>query len=113
MELSEGLPCVKPFSVSLRRITPPVQTSLMARDRILMRLHASILAPAHRAQGQHIADLIPPARQHIFRFPPQGKIRRRDDLDKVHVIKRRVVGHLLGVVERVNVVVGPGRALSA
>lgn len=78
-----------------------------------MRLHAAILAPSHRAQRQNIADLIPSARHHIFRFPPKGKIGRRNDLDKVHVVKRRIIGHLLGPVERVDVVVRPGRALRA
>lgn len=78
-----------------------------------MRLHTAILAPSHRAQGQNIADLIPAARHQILGFPPEGQIRCRDDLDKVHVIKRRIVRHLLGPIQRVDVVVRPGRALRA
>ena len=104
---------MKPIGVSFRRIAPAVQTSLMARHRILMCLHAAILAPSHRAQRQNIADLIPSARHQILRFPPKGKIGRRDHFDKVHVVEGRIVGHLLGPVERVDVVIGPGRALGA
>ena len=107
------LPSVKPFGVSLRRIAPAVKTSLVARHRILMRLHTAILAPSHRAQGQNIADLIPAARHQILGFPPEGEVRGRDDLDKVHIIERRIVRHLLGPVKRVDVMVRPGRALRA
>lgn len=76
-----------------------------------MRLHTAVLAPSHCTQRQNVADLIPSARHQILRFPAEGKIRRRNHLDKIHVVERRIVGHLVSPIKRVDMVVGPRRAL--
>jgi len=44
-------------------------------------------------------------------LPAQRKLRGRHDLDKVHVVVVGIVGLLMGVVQRIQVVVRPGHVL--
>lgn len=78
-----------------------------------MRFYTSVYAPAHGADGEKIADLVPSAGDRVLGFPAQGQVGRGNDFDKVHVVECWVVGHLLGPVERVDVVVGPRGTLGA
>ena len=69
-----------------------------------MRLDAAVAVDAVRAEGRGIRV---PVRDDGFRAERQ--VRGRHDLDEVHEVVRRVVGRLVGVVERIEVVVRPGQ----
>lgn len=71
-----------------------------------MRLEAAVVVDAVRAQrqmlGRHRVESRTPSRA-------QWQVRRRDDLDKVHVIVCALIGGLAGRVEGIEMVVCPGQ----
>ena len=44
--------CVNLLLVAITSVTPPVQATLVARDRVLMRFEAAVIIDAVRAQRQ-------------------------------------------------------------
>jgi hypothetical protein len=86
------------------------KTPLMRCDGILVGLDASRLALAIAAQFDHLVRYIEDG---IRSLPTQRKIRGGHDFDKVHVIVQVLVRLLLGVIEGIEVVVGPRHALLA
>ena len=81
------------------------QIPLMAGHGILMRLNAALfIGQAIPAQlNQLVRDIQYTARP----LPSKRQVRRRHDLDEVHEVERLLVGMLLRVVQRVEVVVRP------
>ena len=95
--------------VALGGIVAAGEAALVARDRVLVRLDAAVGRGAERAQLGVV--LLAESRPRLF--PAQRQVRGRHDLDEVHVVEVDVVGLLVGAVERVHVVVGPGEVLGA
>lgn len=93
--------------MTLLRIIAPGQAALMARNAILMRLHASIASIPECAKANTVILLpIRPVLRRLL-LPAQRQVRSRHDLDKVHEIVVRIVRLLLGVVQGIQMVVRP------
>jgi len=101
---------MQPLPVTLGSIITARKTPLVAGNRILMRLDTPVAALSKRT------ELIPVVLRSVGRVPSvpaQREIRRRHDLDKVHVVVIRVVGLLVGSVQGVQMMAGPRRVLAA
>lgn len=95
--------------MALRRVVATSAAPLVARHRVLVRLNAAIIILSKRTERcgvvrHHIAILL---------LPAQRQVRSRHNLDKVHIREVRVVGLLLGAIQRVHVVVRPWHRLGA
>lgn len=95
--------------VALGGIVAAGKAALVARDRVLVRLDAAVGRGAERAQLGVV--LLAESRPRLF--PAQRQVRGRHNLDEVHVVEVDLVGLLVGAVERVQVVVGPGEVIGA
>ena len=102
-------PRVLSLLVTFGGIVATGQAALMARDRVLMRLEAAVAGPAKGSECG--AVVLAEAGEALL--PAEREVRRRNNLDKVHVVVVRVVGLLVRVVEGVYVVVRPGHGLGA
>jgi hypothetical protein len=79
------------------------KTPLVASDRVLMGLNAALVVSLNgRAQ-----KFIVLGKSRRLLFPAKGQVSGRDDLDKVHEVKRLLVGDLVCAIKRVDVVAGP------
>lgn len=79
------------------------KTALVAGDRVLVSLDAALVVSVDSGAQQ----LIVLGRLWSLLLPAKGQVSGRDYLDEVHEVVRLLVGNLVGVVERVDVVVGP------
>lgn len=94
---------VNPFLVSILFVIATLQVSLMARYRVLVRLDAALVRSIDGRAEEFI--MLGEARSSVL--PAKGQISCRDNLNKVHKVESLFVSVLLGVVERVDVVVRP------
>jgi hypothetical protein len=92
--------------VAFLLISPTLETSLVACDRVLMCLQASLVIASNYSTN----ILVRGARSLLL--PAQRQIGSGDNLDKIHVVERFLSCFLLGVVQRVDVVVGPATRAS-
>ena len=90
-----------------RGIAAPIQTPLMTRNRILMRLQTAIFTSAMTSYRQYIIQLVRTAQRIALGLPFQRQITRAHHLDKVHIIKRRIIRHLLRLIQRIQMMVRP------
>ncbi len=100
---------MQPLLVPLIRVVAARQAALVARSRVLVGLDAAVGGRPERADGRVV--LLAEAGPALL--PAEGEVRRRHDLDEVHVVVVDVVRLLAGAVEGVEVVVGPGEVLVA
>ena len=63
-----------------------------------MRLDAPSLALAVSAQ---LYELVRDIQYRSSALPSQRKVRRTDDLDKIHVVERLLLRTLLGIIKRI------------
>ena len=92
--------------MALLGIIPTSQTSFMARHRILMRFHTTIVPLAVRSETDEIVrDTLEPFHHAGSMFPSERQVRGGDDLDEILIVEGRGVGRLLRVVEWVHVMV--------
>ena len=108
-DAGNAAPAVQALLVSLSSIVAASQAPLVARDRVLMRLDAAVVALAKLAQALRVVllELGP------LLLPAEGKVAGGHDLDEVHKVEVGVVRLLLGPVQGISVVVGPGQAAGA
>ena len=90
---------------------PPCTLQLVARDAVLVRLDAAVVAVAEQPDADpiRVRQCARPCRclPLPFFFPAERQVGRRHDLEEVHVVERDLGRVLLGAVERVDVVVRP------
>lgn len=87
-----------------------LQRSLVRGHRVLVGFDAASLALAVSTQ---LDELVRNVKESARSLPAERQIGCADDLDKVHVVECLLRRRLLGVVERVEMVVRPGHALLA
>ena len=101
---------MQPLSMALLTSISTGQAALVAGNTVLVGFDAVGLALAVVAQLDQLRGDIKDA---ALLLPPERQVRRRHDLDKVHVVVSLFVRLLLRVVERVEVVVRPRHAFLA
>ena len=103
----DAAPGVQALLVALGGVGAATQAALVARDGVLVRFDAAVLAVAVAAEGDQVRGVGQGAEEALGGGGAEGDVGGRDDLDEVHVVEGRVVGGLGGGVERVEVVVRP------
>jgi hypothetical protein len=101
---------MKALLMAFLLVTATVYATLMACHAVLVRLDAAQIAMAETSHVNPFMRVLVCARVDAFAlmlFPSERQICRRHDLDKVHVIEGALVGMLLGIIERVNMVIRP------
>lgn len=96
-------PGVDSFLVTLLLISTTLETPMMTSNRVLVRLNTALICSINRGAEQLIlftgtTNLL---------LPAERQVSGRHDLDEVHVVVCLLVGVLLGVIERIDVVVRP------
>ncbi len=109
------LPGMQPLFMPLLRIAAPGQTPLMTRNAILMRLQTPVRPAPVLPHRQNIVQRLilhrqPPAQRAGLRSPPQGQVTRTHHLDKIHIVKRRIIGQLARRIQGIGMVIRPGHA---
>jgi hypothetical protein len=89
--------------MSLLLIGATLQTPLMARNRVLMCLNVALVRSINRSTKQ----LIVLRRARSLLLPAQRQVGSRHDLDEVHVVERLLIGVLICVIKRIDMVVCP------
>ena len=92
--------------VAFAGVGAAAETPLVACYGVLVCFEAAVLVDAVGTERRGVRIDVAGIKQGLF-VDAERKIGGRDDLDEVHVVVGWVVGHLRGVVERVEVVVGP------
>jgi len=90
--------------VTLSLVVAALETALVAGSRVLVCLHAAVVDVAEVAKPGKVLALSGV----VLRWrPAQRQVCSGHNLDKIHKVIVGVAGALLGIVERVQVVVGP------
>ena len=90
-------------------VYPTLSAALVKGDRVLVRLDATV-GPAAKGPQLRIAIVRVGIRRRLL-LPAEREIRRRDDLDKIHVVHVGISRHLPSPVQRIEMVVRPGQGL--
>ena len=99
---------VQSLLVSLGLVAAAPKRALVRGDRVLVGFNASLgsVCEAVRTERRLVIGTVDRRRE--SGVPSQGQVRGRNHLEEVHEIECGLIGRLLGVVERVGVVViGP------
>lgn len=90
--------------VAIGSIIATVETTSVACDRVLMCLDTAVM----------LVTILPKVnliRSNVFGiaivFPTKRKVRGRDNLDEVHEIVGWITRDLLGIIQRIQMVIGP------
>ena len=92
--------------VAFLLISPTLKTSLVACDRVLMCLQASLVIAPNDSTNIFVR------RARSLFLPAQRQIGSGDNLYKIHIVVRFLASLLLGVIQGVDVVVGPATRAS-
>lgn len=92
--------------VAFLLISPPLKTSLVACDGVLMCLQTSFVIAPNNSTNIFVCGA-----RSLF-LPAQWQIGSGDNLYKIHIVVRFLACLLLGVVQGVDVVVGPATRAS-
>jgi hypothetical protein len=109
-DTGDAASCVQSFLVTFLPVITTCQASLMACYTVLMSFNATRFTVTIASQFDKLMGQV---KDRALSLPPQGQIGGRNHLDKVHEIVGLLVCLVLGIVKRVDVVVGPSHALLA